>query len=85
MSLAFLPLAFGIMSVHSLPAGTRLALAIVVVGLLWWGPFYTLGPQGQTSDETQRIGMLAQLGQLHRQGVLTDDEFAAQKAQVLGE
>lgn len=222
MSLAFLPLAAGIMTVHSLPHGARIALAIGVVGLLWWGPFvyamyislavmrngdrrllrrgihgtavvlsvkmtntvisqgefawqapwlykyrlrvsipgkapyetncaicasgisegstvdvavsphnkhrvtidvgqgsksaapasrpvtgngvdisgilasagigagagsrvYSLGQQGQTSDETQRIGMLPQLSQLHRQGVLTDDEFAAQKAQVLGE
>jgi hypothetical protein len=39
MSLAFLPLAYGIMSIHALPTGPRVALAIVVVGVLWWGPF----------------------------------------------
>jgi hypothetical protein len=216
MSVAFLPLAFGIASVHALPAGARIGLAIVVVGVLWWGPFvyamylsqavmrngdkrllkrgiagtaevlsakrtntviqqggfaweaprlykyrlrvsipgkapyetdcaicasgvsegsvvnvavsrhnkhrvtidvgqgskggarvpslapgngavvddilasagsrtYGSARQGWTADEAQRIGMLAQLGQLHRQGVLTDDEFTAQKAQLLAE
>jgi len=30
------------------------------------------------------IAQLAQLGQLHEQGVLTDAEFAAQKAKILG-
>jgi hypothetical protein len=30
------------------------------------------------------ISQLQQLGQLHEQGVLTDEEFAAQKARVLG-
>ena len=39
----------------------------------------------QASSETERLGQLAQLGQLHRQGVLTDAEFAAQKAQILGQ
>ena len=39
----------------------------------------------QTADEAQRLGMLSQLSQLHRQGVLTDGEFAAQKAQILSE
>ena len=36
------------------------------------------------ATETERLSQLAQLGQLHRQGVLTDAEFAAQKAQILG-
>ncbi len=36
---------------------------------------------GLTPDAIQR---LTQLGQLHEQGVLTDDEFAMQKARVLG-
>ena len=39
----------------------------------------------QTASDAQRIGLLTQLGQLHRQGTLTDSEFAAQKAQLLGE
>lgn len=30
------------------------------------------------------IEQLKQLGELHEQGVLTDEEFAAQKAKVLG-
>jgi len=30
------------------------------------------------------IEQLRQLGQLHEQGVLTDQEFAAQKAKILG-
>jgi hypothetical protein len=30
------------------------------------------------------VEQLKQLGQLHEQGVLTDEEFAAQKAKVLG-
>jgi hypothetical protein len=31
-----------------------------------------------------KINELQQLGQLHEQGVLTDEEFAAQKAKILG-
>ena len=34
-----------------------------------------------TSEATQR---LAELGKLHEQGVLNDDEFATQKAKILG-
>jgi hypothetical protein len=30
------------------------------------------------------IEQLKQLGELHEQGVLTDEEFAAEKAKVLG-
>jgi hypothetical protein len=30
------------------------------------------------------IAQLKQLGELHQQGVLTDEEFAAQKAKLLG-
>ena len=30
------------------------------------------------------IAQLKQLGELHQQGVLTDEEFAAQKARILG-
>lgn len=36
-------------------------------------------PQG--TDPTEELG---RLGQLHESGVLTDDEFAAAKAKVLG-
>ena len=36
---------------------------------------------GVTADTTER---LRELGQLHEQGVLTDEEFANEKAKVLG-
>jgi putative oligomerization/nucleic acid binding protein len=38
-------------------------------------------PAGPSSDA---ISQLKELGQLHEQGILTDEEFAAQKAKVLG-
>ena len=41
--------------------------------------------QGQPGSEADRLNMLTQLGRLHSQGVLTDAEFAAQKAQILGD
>ena len=34
-------------------------------------------------DESSMIEQLKQLGELHSQGILTDDEFAAQKAKLL--
>jgi len=39
MSAAFLPLAGGFMTISALPAGPRLVLTILVVGVLWWAPF----------------------------------------------
>ena len=42
--------------------------------------------QGQLRrSEAERLSMLTQLGQLHKQGVLTDAEFAQQKTQILSE
>lgn len=38
-------------------------------------------PTGITSDDTAR---LAELGKLHDQGVLTDEEFSQEKAKILG-
>lgn len=38
-------------------------------------------PTGITSDDTARLG---ELGKLHEQGVLTDEEFSQQKAKILG-
>jgi hypothetical protein len=38
-------------------------------------------PQAPAPDP---IEQLKQLGELHQQGVLTDEEFAAQKAKLLG-
>jgi len=37
--------------------------------------------RGLTAEDTQRLG---ELGTLHDQGVLTDEEFASQKASILG-
>jgi Short C-terminal domain len=42
-------------------------------------------PEFPSSPDNQRMAALAQLGQLHRQGVLTDAEFAAEKARILAE
>jgi len=37
-----------------------------------------------TEDSDAQIAQLQKLGQLHDQGVLTDEEFAAKKQQILG-
>ncbi|MCU0299266.1 MAG: SHOCT domain-containing protein [Candidatus Nanopelagicales bacterium] len=39
-------------------------------------------PAAESMDD--KISQLKQLAELHTQGVLTDDEFAAQKAKLLG-
>ena len=39
-------------------------------------------PAQESMDD--KIAALKQLGELHAQGVLTDEEFAAQKAKLLG-
>jgi hypothetical protein len=38
-----------------------------------------------SSPDAERISELTKLGQLHSQGVLTDAEFAAEKARILGQ
>ena len=45
-------------------------------------PAAPAAPAGGMSQEA--IAQLQQLGQLHEQGVLTDEEFAAQKSKILG-
>lgn len=40
--------------------------------------------QAAGSDTDDQIAQLQQLGQLHQQGILTDEEFAAKKQQILG-
>jgi hypothetical protein len=40
-------------------------------------------PQEAATPPPDPIQQLKQLGELHQQGVLTDDEFAAQKAKLL--
>ena len=37
-----------------------------------------------TSEEDARLARLERLGSLHEKGILTDEEFAAEKARVLG-
>jgi Short C-terminal domain len=44
-------------------------------------PPATPAPAGITSEDTAR---LAELGKLHEQGVLTDEEFSQEKAKILG-
>ena len=39
MCLGFLPLAVGIMHINAIPAGPRVALMLVLVIAVWWGPF----------------------------------------------
>jgi hypothetical protein len=41
-------------------------------------------PVAAAPSEDDVLGQLKQLGELHASGVLTDDEFAAQKAKLLG-
>lgn len=41
-------------------------------------------PAAQASGASDRIAQLQQLASLHESGALTDEEFAAAKAQVLG-
>jgi Short C-terminal domain len=41
-------------------------------------------PQEVPAPGSDRIGELRQLAELHEQGVLTDEEFGAEKAKVLG-
>ena len=41
-------------------------------------------PPPAASPESDMLDQLAKLGQLHESGVLTDEEFAASKAKVLG-
>ena len=45
-------------------------------------PQYAAAPPAAPQDAS--IEQLRQLGELHQQGVLTDEEFAAKKAQILG-
>jgi hypothetical protein len=45
---------------------------------------YAPEPVAAASPASDPIAQLKELATLHQQGVLTDDEFAAQKAKVLG-
>lgn len=41
-------------------------------------------PVAAPTDTNDQLGELEKLGQLHAQGILTDEEFSAKKAQILG-
>ena len=41
-------------------------------------------PPAPAGPDSDYISRLKQLGELHAQGVLTDDEFAKEKARILG-
>jgi Short C-terminal domain len=41
------------------------------------------GPDTSGGSNADRLRQLAELGELHRDGVLTDAEFAAEKARIL--
>jgi putative oligomerization/nucleic acid binding protein len=47
-------------------------------------PAYQEAPQAPAAPAADPIEQLKELGQLHESGVLTDEEFAAQKAKLLG-
>ena len=46
--------------------------------------YYEPAPAPAPAPEEDVITQLERLGSLHAQGILTDDEFAAQKAKLLG-
>ena len=46
-------------------------------------PVYATAPPAAAAAAPDPITQLKQLGELHTQGVLTDDEFAAEKAKIL--
>jgi hypothetical protein len=47
-------------------------------------PAYAPPPPPPATDMNDKIAQLQQLGQLHEQGILTDEEFFAQKTKILG-
>ena len=47
-------------------------------------PAYAAPPPAAAGPSDDAIAKLTQLGQLHEQGVLTDEEFARQKSILLG-
>jgi hypothetical protein len=77
---------------QSLPAGRRVPVTLPVSsghvsGYSSRVSGYTAAGAGRDASPTdgERLGALAKLGRLHEQGVLTDTEFASQKARILSE
>lgn len=50
----------------------------------YYAPAQAPVPAPAANSMDDKIEQLKQLGALHEQGILTDDEFAAQKAKLLG-
>ncbi len=48
-------------------------------------PQPAMPPPPPAAEESDPIELLTDLGRLHESGVLTDEEFAAQKARILGQ
>jgi len=46
--------------------------------------YYEQPPPPAPAAEADPMAQLKELGELHAQGILTDEEFAAQKAKILG-
>ncbi len=46
-------------------------------------PVYDAPPAPAPMDETDKISALERLGNLKAQGILTEEEFAQQKAEIL--
>lgn len=44
---------------------------------------YETAPQPEPAAQPDKMESLKQLGDLHAQGILTDEEFAAEKAKIL--
>ncbi len=56
MCVAFLPLALGILAVPGLPHAARIPVAVVVVAILWWGPFaYAMYLSGVLKNGDKRL------------------------------
>lgn len=47
-------------------------------------PVYAAPPPAPAAPAADPIEQLTKLGALHQQGILTDEEFAAEKAKILG-
>lgn len=50
----------------------------------WSAEDQAQAPVQQAPSADDQMAELQQLGQLHEQGILTDEEFAAKKQQILG-
>jgi hypothetical protein len=68
-------------------AGTATAVSNRVSrrqGERWAQQDQEVEPQAPAAPAASPIDQLKELGELHESGVLTDEEFAAQKAKLLG-